>query len=199
MLTAVGAPLLVNVAVPSGTAGAELQLVPVVHSLPGPVQVASCAGPSSARKATPADHATRFHVEPRVDRTAPTDWTAYAPDTRSGTTRVAIPKTYSQEIVPWKNASGNHLAPLPRQTRAFDAACSDSSLWRRSGGRGLYKSILAISEGGPDAEMSFRLAARIAALFDGTVDAVHFAEHQSTTPTSPCNPCRSSSSCPTTG
>jgi len=42
----------------------------------------------------------------------------------------------------------------------------------------LYKSILAISEGGPDAEMSFRLAARIAALFDGTVDAVHFAEHR---------------------
>jgi nucleotide-binding universal stress UspA family protein len=41
----------------------------------------------------------------------------------------------------------------------------------------LYKSILAISEGGPDAEMSFRLAVRIAALFDGTVDAVHFAEH----------------------
>jgi nucleotide-binding universal stress UspA family protein len=42
----------------------------------------------------------------------------------------------------------------------------------------LYKSILAISEGGPDAEMSFRLATRIAAQFDGTVDAVHFAEHQ---------------------
>ena len=42
----------------------------------------------------------------------------------------------------------------------------------------MYKSILAISEGGPDAEMSFRLAARIAALFDGTVDAVHFAEHR---------------------
>ncbi|WP_421996182.1 universal stress protein [Reyranella sp.] len=42
----------------------------------------------------------------------------------------------------------------------------------------MYKSILAVSEGGPDAEMSFRLAARIAALFDGTVDAVHFAEHQ---------------------
>jgi nucleotide-binding universal stress UspA family protein len=42
----------------------------------------------------------------------------------------------------------------------------------------LYKSILAISEGGPDAVMSFRLAARIAALFDGTVDAMHFAEHQ---------------------
>ena len=42
----------------------------------------------------------------------------------------------------------------------------------------LYKSILAISEGGPDAAMSFRLAARIAALFDGTVDTVHFAEHR---------------------
>jgi nucleotide-binding universal stress UspA family protein len=40
----------------------------------------------------------------------------------------------------------------------------------------VYKSILAISEGGPDAEMSFRLAARIAAMFGGTVDAVHFSE-----------------------
>ena len=42
----------------------------------------------------------------------------------------------------------------------------------------MYKSILAISEGGPDAVMSFRLAARIAQQFDGTVDAVHFSEHQ---------------------
>ena len=41
----------------------------------------------------------------------------------------------------------------------------------------MYKSILAISEGGPDAAMSFRLAARIAELFGGTVDAVHFSEH----------------------
>ncbi len=40
----------------------------------------------------------------------------------------------------------------------------------------MYKSILAISEGGPDAAMSFRLAGRIAAMFDGTVDAVHFTE-----------------------
>jgi nucleotide-binding universal stress UspA family protein len=46
------------------------------------------------------------------------------------------------------------------------------------GGRDVYKSILAVSEGGPDAEMSFRLAANFAGLFDGTVDAVHFAEHQ---------------------
>ena len=38
------------------------------------------------------------------------------------------------------------------------------------------KNILAISEGGPDAVPSFRLAVRVAALFDGTVDAVHFAE-----------------------
>ncbi|MBM3649701.1 MAG: universal stress protein [Alphaproteobacteria bacterium] len=40
----------------------------------------------------------------------------------------------------------------------------------------MVKSILAISEGGPDAVMSFRLAARIAVMFDGTVDAVHFSE-----------------------
>ena len=40
----------------------------------------------------------------------------------------------------------------------------------------MYKSILAISEGGPDAAMSFGLAARIASMFDGTVDAVHFSE-----------------------
>ena len=43
----------------------------------------------------------------------------------------------------------------------------------------MYKSILAISEGGPDAVVSFGLAARIARMFDGTVDAIHFAEtHQ---------------------
>lgn len=40
----------------------------------------------------------------------------------------------------------------------------------------MYKSILAISEGGPDAGMSFGLAARLAALFGATVDAVHFSE-----------------------
>lgn len=40
----------------------------------------------------------------------------------------------------------------------------------------MIKSILAISEGGPDAVLSFRLAAHIAALFDGTVDAVHYSE-----------------------
>lgn len=40
----------------------------------------------------------------------------------------------------------------------------------------MCKSILAISEGGPEAAMSFRLAAMIAAMFDGTVDAVHFSE-----------------------
>lgn len=40
----------------------------------------------------------------------------------------------------------------------------------------MYKSILAISEGGPDAAMSFGLAARIASSFKGTVDAVHFSE-----------------------
>ncbi|HYD07243.1 MAG TPA: universal stress protein, partial [Reyranella sp.] len=35
------------------------------------------------------------------------------------------------------------------------------------------KSILAVSEGGPDAAMSFKLAARVAAEFDGAVDALH--------------------------
>src|SRR5262249_57118075 len=40
----------------------------------------------------------------------------------------------------------------------------------------MFKSILAISEGGPDAAMSYGLAARIASLFKGTVDAVHYSE-----------------------
>ena len=40
----------------------------------------------------------------------------------------------------------------------------------------MYKSILAISEGGPDAAMSFGLAARIASTFQAAVDAVHFSE-----------------------
>ena len=37
----------------------------------------------------------------------------------------------------------------------------------------MFKSILAVSEGGPDAAMSFKLAARVAGVFDGTVDALH--------------------------
>ena len=37
----------------------------------------------------------------------------------------------------------------------------------------MFKSILAVSEGGPDAAMSFKLAARVAGIFDGTVDALH--------------------------
>src|SRR5215813_14113953 len=37
----------------------------------------------------------------------------------------------------------------------------------------MFKSILAVSEGGPDAAMSFTLAARVAGVFDGTVDALH--------------------------
>src|SRR5476651_72770 len=37
----------------------------------------------------------------------------------------------------------------------------------------MIKSVLAISEGGPDAAMSFRLAARVAEVFGGTVDALH--------------------------
>jgi nucleotide-binding universal stress UspA family protein len=37
----------------------------------------------------------------------------------------------------------------------------------------MLKSILAVSEGGPDAAMSFRLATRVAGIFNGTVDALH--------------------------
>ncbi|MFO1160865.1 MAG: universal stress protein [Reyranellaceae bacterium] len=37
----------------------------------------------------------------------------------------------------------------------------------------MYKSILAVSEGGPDAVMSFKLAARVASEFDGIADALH--------------------------
>jgi nucleotide-binding universal stress UspA family protein len=37
----------------------------------------------------------------------------------------------------------------------------------------MFKSILAVSEGGPDAAMSFKLAARVAGQFEGTVDALH--------------------------
>jgi nucleotide-binding universal stress UspA family protein len=37
----------------------------------------------------------------------------------------------------------------------------------------MIKSILAVSEGGPDAAMSFRLAARVAGVFEGCVDALH--------------------------
>src|SRR5471030_2205640 len=37
----------------------------------------------------------------------------------------------------------------------------------------MIKSVLAISEGGPDAAMSFRLAARVASAFEAAVDALH--------------------------
>jgi nucleotide-binding universal stress UspA family protein len=37
----------------------------------------------------------------------------------------------------------------------------------------MIKSILAVSEGGPDAVMSFQLAGRVAGTFDGAVDALH--------------------------
>jgi hypothetical protein len=57
-VTDVGAPLLVNVAMLSGTVGFELQFVPVVQSVPGPCQVPSVAcaafGPSMASAARPA-------------------------------------------------------------------------------------------------------------------------------------------------
>ena len=53
IVTDVGAPLLAKVAVSSGTVGLELQLVPVVHSEPGPCQV-----PSTANAVTGASRAS---------------------------------------------------------------------------------------------------------------------------------------------
>ena len=68
MVTEVGAPLLVNVAVLSGTVGLELQLVPVVHSAPGPVHVPSTAcadwgnSAASAPSHTPPSSAGRMRA-----------------------------------------------------------------------------------------------------------------------------------------
>src|SRR5262245_11070156 len=65
IVTDVGAALFVNVAVPSGTSGLELQLVPVVHWLPGPCQVpsvacaASGASIATAPSQTPPSNAVR--------------------------------------------------------------------------------------------------------------------------------------------
>ena len=65
MATDVGAPLFANDAVPSGTVGEELQLVPMVHSAPGPFQVPSTAyaapgaSTASAPMQTPPSSAAR--------------------------------------------------------------------------------------------------------------------------------------------
>src|SRR5262245_21816693 len=68
MVTEVGV-LPVNVAVSSGTSGLELQLVPSVHSFPGPCQVPSTcaytapgASTASAAHETPASSAVRGSV-----------------------------------------------------------------------------------------------------------------------------------------
>src|SRR5216684_6832902 len=77
IVTAVGAPLLVNVAVLSGKVGLELQLVPVVHSAPGPVQVPStaCAGSGASRASAPSQalpsSAARRRGRPAAGAAAP--------------------------------------------------------------------------------------------------------------------------------
>ena len=67
----VGAPLLVNVAVLSGTVGFELQLVPVVHSAPGPCQVPSVAradvAASNAAAAVVANKYARIPLAPPAE------------------------------------------------------------------------------------------------------------------------------------
>jgi hypothetical protein len=67
MVTDVGR-LPVKVAVPSGTVGVELQLVPVVHSLPGPVQVPStaCAAVTLAPIANNTARASARLISPAI-------------------------------------------------------------------------------------------------------------------------------------
>jgi hypothetical protein len=71
--TDVGAALLVNVAVSSGTSGVELQLVPSVHSAAGPVQVPSTARAgcgacvASAARQTPASSADHLRMADDAD------------------------------------------------------------------------------------------------------------------------------------
>src|SRR5882724_4167225 len=60
------------------------------------------------------------------------------------------------------------------KSTTFRPTDSSRTEGRALGGESIMlKSILAVSEGGPDAAMSFRLATRVAGIFDGTVDALH--------------------------
>src|SRR5262245_51043627 len=76
MVTEVGAPLPVKVTVLSGTMGLELQLVPVVHSEPGPVHVPSTAcalsgaSMASAPSHTPPSSAARVRAAGAAAATA---------------------------------------------------------------------------------------------------------------------------------
>ena len=164
MVTAVGAPLLVNVAVPSGTTGAELQLLPVVHSLPAPTHVPStaCAGPApdatSATTCRPRHtlqrhtdrhpgrpHTTGLHMIPNPPKTA-----RDAPQHPDGTF-----------IVPWKKVSGN-----------------GSSLGHEQGaGKLCTNPFLRFPRAGRMPRCRFGWPPGSPRMFDGTVDAVHFAEN----------------------
>jgi hypothetical protein len=83
MVIAVGAPLLVNVAVLSGTVGVELQLVPVVHSAPGPCQVPSVAcadvAASEAAAAVVANKYARIPLAPPAEMSQRRPACAYKP------------------------------------------------------------------------------------------------------------------------
>src|SRR5262245_54549680 len=89
MVTEVGAPLPVNVAVLSGTVGLELQLVPVVHSAPGPVHVPSTAcadwgnSAASAPSQTPPSSAGRMRAAGAPARMARTVTEAAGADRRA--------------------------------------------------------------------------------------------------------------------
>src|SRR4029450_12978140 len=140
MLTAVGAPLLVNLAVSLG-APAGVQLLPVVHSPPGPVQVpegGACALTSAgtAEQMPPANAMTN-HAEPPG---APDGLNHFdciqPPHRRSGPTRCRHhPRRTPQGTITRTNTASNRLPPLPRQARAFDAAFDDGSLRRLVGAK----------------------------------------------------------------
>src|SRR5687767_6751997 len=135
MLTVVGAPmLLLNSAVPVGTV-AGFQLLPFVHSLPGPVQVASCAVTSvgMAKQTLPAN-AMNIHVEPRVDTNDPNclDCIPLPPQAiRNNPVSPSSQRRTPQKNIPRKNVAGNHLLAAALAARAFDAARDDGNLRRR--------------------------------------------------------------------
>ena len=89
-------------------------------------------GTGKRRRRRPTPRA--LHVEPRADANGPNCLDCIPlPHGRSGTPGVAITKTYSPEKHPMEKCSGQSSRAIARQTRAFDAACSDGSLRRRSG------------------------------------------------------------------
>src|SRR3954463_61435 len=118
MVTAVGAPLLVKVAVPVGTAGLELQLVPVVHSEPPPVQVPSTPWARAAPTAPVMSSAARLPVEsarPSRPTDRPRCIIVYSPNPRS------TPQRTLHEKDPGTRSVGAATRPRGAAPRAASA------------------------------------------------------------------------------